>query len=327
MKRIFVLAVLVVAVMAFAVSAYASTNSTYATWDATAPNDNPATPHKGYALNTSKCAVCHAVHKGENADAGGELLLRSSVADACTYCHITTNIGGDRIYNGVEAAYFPGSDAVGEFGGGFSHNPYGATCVSCHAVHGANTIDGANPTKILKDWPTDGSFHAYSTFALAKWSDPANEAVNDAQITAWCTGCHKYYTEYYADGDASTGYVQRTEYIGGPTTYEWRMNQSHVMTTTKASYANPQSTVTSPTQVAWGTSEYCRSCHDAPNSAAVGGIIQNSFPHYTPGYYRFMTVAPEFGAASSTNNTGTVDGLCVKCHINSGATAGVGIDF
>jgi hypothetical protein len=42
-------------------------------------------PHGGYATNTNKCKVCHAVHRAE----GAYYLLRAdSEGDACDYCHI-----------------------------------------------------------------------------------------------------------------------------------------------------------------------------------------------------------------------------------------------
>ena len=58
MKKILILALVVVASLVFATSAFAGVTSTYSTWNPAYPNDNPATPHKGYAINTDKCAVC-----------------------------------------------------------------------------------------------------------------------------------------------------------------------------------------------------------------------------------------------------------------------------
>ena len=36
-----------------------------------------------------------------------------------------------------------------------------------------------------------------STAALEAWPDPSSVTTDDAQITAWCTGCHKYYVRSY----------------------------------------------------------------------------------------------------------------------------------
>ncbi len=101
--------------------------------------------HNGYTMTSTKCAVCHSVHEapvsGYTSDPASippagdnpEMLLRTSVADSCTYCHITTNLGGVIVYDGAEDNYV-------------SQNPFGhqiddAQCVDCHTVHGAGAID------------------------------------------------------------------------------------------------------------------------------------------------------------------------------------------
>jgi hypothetical protein len=325
MKRISVLTLLtLVAMLVFASAAFASAYSTYVTWDPAYPNNNPDTPHKGYAINTNKCAVCHAVHKGYP---GGEVLLRSTVSEACDYCHINSNIGGDRIYGG-NADNHNSDLSAGSMPGGFAHNN---ACTQCHSVHGANTMGGAKSSRILYDWAdADAPTRVpYSTYALMTWTDPANEADGDGQITAWCTGCHTYYTPYYADGSA-TGFIDNDERAVGP--QDDMAYQSHIMTTNASFsgvYDNPQTT--EPDPVAWAPSVYCVSCHDAPNNGSslgndpADGIYDNHFPHYTTDYYRFMDVATSTAVAGSTNTTGTIDGLCLKCHRD--ATDGVGITY
>jgi len=317
MKRIAILLLVTcVTVLALASAAYAGTTSGYATWDPAAPNDNPATPHKGYALNTNKCAVCHAVHKGTD---GGEVLLRSTVGDACDYCHILTNIGGDRLYNGTTDAKT--DVAVGEFGGGFNH---GNDCTNCHSVHGASTMAGAKSSRILYDWNVIAT-RDYSTYALEAWPDPSTVADGDEQVTAWCTGCHPYFTPYYADGSA-TGVYDGRDQIG---TDGWF--QSHVMTVTPvAGYGNTAATNTG-IDAAFAGSTVCVSCHDAPNDGTnignvpANGVYANHFPHYTRDYYRFMQVATSTVGAANMNTTGTIDGLCLKCHRD--ATDGAGITY
>ena len=52
-------------------------------------------PHSGYSTTTGKCKVCHAVHGAGSTDVTGttlnatEVLLRSTKANACEFCHLT----------------------------------------------------------------------------------------------------------------------------------------------------------------------------------------------------------------------------------------------
>ncbi len=325
MKKTIILALTVVAVLAFASAAYATTNSTYAAWSAASPNDNPATPHKGYTSATNKCAVCHAVHKAEPS---GQILLRSTAGDSCVYCHVDTVTGTGIltywIYNGSRTAYSTDT-TYAPFGGGVGHN---ISCGSCHAVHGARTIAGSRSAKILKDWDYAPYGRPNSTFSLAKWGSAANISAlgnqND-QVTAWCAGCHPYFVESYET--TISYYSSPTGTTASRTGNTLRQYKSHIMTDLAGGYGNTASNLAAGTNVSWGASVYCRSCHDAGVTDGGPGVVSSSFPHYTPNRYRFMGVAPDAGTAVSDNTTGTVDGLCLKCHVNSGATAGVGMTF
>ncbi len=286
----------------------------YTPWEPGSPSNSgsPATPHKGYATNTNKCAVCHAVHAAEPT---GTVLLPATAGDACVYCHVDTALGLRRIYGGLRAAYLADSPR-GAFGGGFAHDAGGTACADCHSVHGAGTLDGGNLTKILKDWAVwrsaPGAMDDYSTFALARWPSPDTEPGKYSQQTAWCTGCHKYFVESYETT------VQMT--AGGM----WVYAKSHVMTSAPGVYSNPAASVSAT--VAWAPSVHCRSCHDAGAVDTTGGIVPSSFPHYTPSAYRFATVADSAASASGQNATGTVDGLCLRCH-RDGSGDGVGSGF
>ena len=93
-------------------------------------------------------------------------------------------------------------------------------------------------------------------------------------------------------------------------------------------------------------SSACQSCHTAPAELIQGGYYVQSFPHYTPGYYKFMgaqnqaafdtpaTAAEYMEGREEFYNTRTTagvprpgkpaimnDGYCTKCHTT------VGVDY
>jgi hypothetical protein len=284
--------------------------STYSTWSSAGPNASVPTPHSGYSLTSEKCAVCHAVHY---ASQSGELLLRGTAKASCEYCHIYTTIGGIVLYGGDPIVYYGIHDDE-------SHNRTShSACTSCHSVHGAMTMAGANATKILWDWSASGR-SSYSTQVLEVWPDPANLSDDNAQITAFCTGCHATFTRSYAE----TLSIQQFDH---QVTYDWKplISKSHVMTDTAGGQTDPASSLPSGTPVAWANSNYCRSCHNAGNTDQGPGVHFDSFPHYTQGYLGFMTAGTSIESSGSGNLSSAADGLCLKCH--RAGTQGVGNSF
>lgn len=261
----------------FAVVAFADTTSGYL------PSGG-VSPHGDYDTTTKKCAVCHAVHKAEP---GGEALLRSTRADACTYCHISPGVSTKIVYEGV-AANYSSSDFTN------AHNNAGVTpvmCTSCHQVHAAanamtgnDYLDAAILTKgVAYDADSDGLLGAPATGTAETF---------DVALTKWCTKCHTYWPGSIPGVDMD----------------------SHVLGA--AGTADGSSSFTSST--------YCTSCHA---SNTVGGVVTtgSAFPHYTDGA-RFLTAA-ETSAGGTVNATYTTDsqydGVCLRCHRN-GAGSGIG---
>lgn len=294
-----VAALAIVLVFAFSATALADTTSGYITWSAAAPNNNPATPHKGYALTTTKCAVCHAAHK---ASATGEILLDGTAGNACVYCHITGSISTKKVYNSVATNYTTASD--------HAHNN---ACSECHSIHGANTImQPSLSASILKNG-------ASQTGIPATWNKTAGGADANGAMSAFCTQCHPYYTSSYAVA-GTTGDINGTV---GDTAHAGPYN-AHIMTNDYALYGpanggNSQASYNG--QVAFAGTPYCISCHDAGDGTAA-----NNFPHYTTGA-RFMKSATVTGGTASAAVNATEDGVCLKCHVNSSNTAGVGITY
>lgn len=318
-KFSFVVLVVAILVLGLASMAYADVRSTYAQWTSGLFNTGSlSTPHRDFRLTTVKCAVCHAVHK---ADIAGELLLKDTVSNACSYCHIQTSTGGIVLYGGVSANYGTQSQ--------YAHNQAApSTCNDCHSVHGANTVTNtANPAlsgKILRNEYNEPSYRAYQINYEASFDVTTSAGRYDA-TSVWCTKCHKYYTGTYdstvtwnPNFDAATAQVK-----------------SHIMTSALTTYSSPHRGAAAPTQVAYRSSQNCRLCHDAGNVDEAAGVTLNSFPHYTVNAASFLTAATNSVSATvpagagytsaGGGNVGPADGVCLKCHASG--TAGVGMNF
>jgi len=326
--------------------------NTYVSWNPGSPNGSLG-PHTGYITTSQKCAVCHSVHTApetgdtaNGADSSGQqtqLLLATSVANACSYCHITTSIGGVQLYGGNVNYYLSNS---------WGHGPF-AGCSGCHSVHGANTFQGYNQAKILRyrgpsrpiqpEIVADGVgrnaavFPIYPSTASAL-NDGSSVGGKYYQQMAFCSQCHRNYS------DSADATITNGPGFFGPAAYKTHsmVQASPSFSATNAGPAidaagassGPRTangaTVTG-IQVAYVNSNTCRNCHDA-GGVDQTGVTFESFPHYTAGYSDFVILgsSPNTTDAPQAPGTGVlegVDGMCLKCHINTGATSGVGITF
>ena len=270
---------------ALATPAFAAVgNSQYTLWSdvATMPGQG-SSPHGGYSTSTTKCSVCHAVHAATAGDS--QMLLPSSVADACNYCHVGGAGGYVQVYNGDPKNY-AGTDLPN------AHNSYevlginqGVLCSQCHQVHAADSAMTANAyltTKLLRGGKTYNAFaRNYDPAAGA----PKSTDDSSTALTKWCAGCHFQVanTSMYA-----VGYDQ----------------QSHIMTTATATYGNPGASYSG--QVAFKNSTYCASCHSS-------GYTTAAWPHYTSGV-RFLDAAEGATATASGAVRSNQDGVCLRCH-------------
>jgi hypothetical protein len=329
MKRIGLCVVGAVLLIALTASvAYANTTSAYAGWTdplVVAAQNGIATPHKGFTTTTIKCAVCHAVHKG---DAGGEALLPGTMITACEYCHISNFIGNIKIYAGNPTNY----SSVADLNTAHSGN-YNASCTACHSVHGGNTITtpgiASVTAKILRN--NAGSGLQGTDVALThqqvlpnatpvtSWTDFANTSNRDGVISAFCTQCHPYFQGAY------NGEIQLAD---------TNVYQSHVMKANTNAYGNTSAAAAvAGDKVADADSTYCRSCHMAGEANVSGTLPVNTyqsnsnFPHYTPNRPRFLVSAAYSGAAPEDFTVSRIDGVCLNCHrwdAGSGVITGAG---
>ena len=340
-KTLLVVSLAIVLMLAFTASAFALSPA-YTDWTAAGVNAaSQPTPHKDYQLTTEKCAVCHSVHaagwfKGSDITTatvgdfdvvnkkGSELLLRGAVSDACSYCHISTSIGGVQIYNGDVTNWTTTS-------AGYGHSSH-AACTGCHSVHGAATINGDVSPKILKSGAAgvvvDGRPYQ-AEFVTAKGATDNTVGNRNLQITGFCTKCHAAYSGSSEQTVTMGGYFTDANgtYVGGTKTIH-----NHPLVAAGANFlaANHRGASNVNVPVAFVDATACRSCHAAglDGSTTNLGIQASDFPHVTPGNGSFLTAATDSGAAIQGVDAAATgsDGVCLRCH-KSSTGAGVGSTF
>jgi predicted CXXCH cytochrome family protein len=315
--------------LAVASIAYASTESTYAAWDPSGANAGTLpTPHRDYTTTTTKCAVCHAVHK---APAGGELLLRTTVDQACVYCHIENDIGGV-IYDGNTDNYTIENDH-----GHKNTATGGVTCVDCHAVHGANTFGGAKATEILKVWNIQQTLVAYMAAentaavvnAVTGDSWPGEWETSQVQDAAFCTQCHPYFSQK-SETTVTASVVQSdgSRLISTFKTHPLKKPGGENGNAYYQGFVAQGQSIPETTTIAVYSARGCNwNCH----WSKAGG-----YPHYNSATSRFL-VGGEWDNAQSTVEDPSEDGACLWCHryadrtgdplIVPEGTGGVGISY
>lgn len=263
------------------------------------------TPHSGYASTSTKCKVCHAAH---DAAAGGQVLLSSTVANACNYCHITTATSSKHPYGDTEANY-TSDTAWNHSGVGYASiantdakasfvNQETSTCNDCHSVHGANAITIGTTTIAKKDPGVAGGPTA-------------------TDENTFCANCHR--SNHYS-----------TSYNGAaPANY---FGLSHIQGAANPSYGNTSATYTG--RVAGTASTGCSNCHKVGDGTdrdvGTAPYIRN-FPHRTQldattGALEFLDTT-YFGTAwNAVTSTNKLDKVCLNCHYD-GVTFGVGYTF
>ncbi len=328
-----ILALTAAALLVFALAAtpaFATTESGYVTWTVDPPNDNPPTPHSGYATTTTKCGVCHSVHQ---APAAGELLLPAAAADACTYCHITTDIGVTVIYGGVVGNYTTEDN--------HGHQSPAVTCSSCHAVHGANTFKGDAQVKILKAWNIQETLvqdlASGDTTAIIDGVGPLDPALNDGYSwpgmwdtqdvvdAAFCTQCHPYYTD--ASENPVTGDVIQSDGSFETTTFAThplKVPGGEEGNDFYAGFVAEGSTLSTTSAVAVYSTRGCYwNCHGRSGRDSGGGVQVSSYPHYDPNTARFLQAGADRDQDVANSSS---DANCLMCHVWSDGQGGTGPD-
>ena len=351
-----------------------------------------ATPHKGYTQTTAKCGVCHSVHRAPtlgtsstsapttssryslsgyttNPTVDTQLLLKSTAATACQFCHISS--GYHLMYGGdATMAWVTSTDPEYSWNEFYGH---ASNCVQCHAVHGAYTLPGS---KILKYQGVKAS----STFQLQVQPEVYNNSplwaskqdmidgvlkpaaiadgvtLGDAAVTAHCSICHANYSpdnNTMINNDLTNVQLFQTAawasangsvapWVPGVSAGTWSNTfsmkyKNHPMKNADAIFSSPGATGNATDGSVSITDSYnCQSCHNAPSDQLDGMYFVQMFPHYTPGYYKFMAAQDQSAfdtpATVAEVNLGRIpffetgikgpavmnDGYCVKCHTTVG---------
>jgi len=340
---------------------------TYQDWSTTTTgNAGSNSPHGDFTTTTVKCVVCHSVHyaapsggpigTGQTADT----LLRMRADQGCVYCHATTGqaVNGTPVYNGLGNALLASGATGGSTNTG---HMIGTNCNECHAtVHGANadhsvaSLDGY----LLKNIPQTsvtslhlattnmiGAVNAVDQLAVAQgfasgaalagtpaaYASTNSATLREQAVGVFCAECH--------NGSYDNGTAGASDNISGSGTVAYSGHRIAAAATTNWNADHSKSSSTASGTIAWAAAQNCKSCHDS-----VDIFGNTAFPHAwgqdstgSPTKMWLLSAADagsaktSIGAAASNNyKTSPVqltDGVCLKCHVAPGGTAGVGITF
>lgn len=336
-------------------------DSNYLSWGYAKTIDagNVGSPHGNYATTTNKCAVCHAVHR---ADAAGTVLTPIDLTSltytkGCAFCHAAGGSGFSvkTAVMGTDGTISPHTDCnrchiASPHGAGASAyavlsarliNTNGDDQIAADIVSGANgmgTVDmtnaGSAQALTLGTGYLCDNCHFHGSDASEELAFPVNTVNGVPSVGTAGTDVNAETTGHRVFAAASTNWNQPSN--GG---------QAFNAYFTGGGAAGATS------QVAFDGAQGCDTCHDAKdangNNAFPHGYVNAAGAYATKGQAGgslvWLTTAGQAGVArtvlgtpaggtasanqNAVNNLLSEDGLCLKCHVNNGATAGVGINF
>jgi hypothetical protein len=319
-------------------------------------------PHGNYTTTTVKCVVCHSVHyaapggapvgSGQTADT----LLRVKASDACAYCHATAGqaVNGTPVYDGLGG----GNLGPTQTGGAFNTGHYtGTDCNCCHSnVHGAdadhsvasldgylllqlpvsnvqntgfNSTDMIDAITAIDHNAVNQGFAPGAALAgtIGDYQNTNSSTLKEQAVGIFCAECH--------NGAYATGAAGAATNVRGSGSVAYSGHRIAAAATTNWNADGSKSSGSYSGTVAWAAANNCKSCHDATDT--FGNV---AFPHAWGGTKMWLMSAADAGAAKTALPYGTAansafdagrpqlsDGVCLKCHVASGGTAGVGITF
>jgi hypothetical protein len=312
------------------------------------------------------CHAVHYAAPGGAPIAGGafnnglqtaDTLLRVKASDACVFCHATTGqaVNGRPVYDGLGTAIL----APGATGGATNTGHItGTNCSYCHTnVHGAGadhtvaSLDGyllklmtatdvqgtgATTTNMIEaitaidNNAVNQGFQPGAALAgtIGTYATVSNPTLREQAVGVFCAECHNGAYATAAAG-ASTNVQNAAAFQG------FSGHRIAASATTTWNVDGSKSSGLFSGTVAWAAAANCKSCHDANDTFG-----NKAFPHSWGGTKMWLTSAANAGAAASNLPYGTApgsaynvnrpqlsDGVCLKCHVASGGTDGVGITY
>ncbi|HSK47178.1 MAG TPA: hypothetical protein VLA05_04135 [Coriobacteriia bacterium] len=270
-------------------------------------NGNPGNFHTtaafdgGYGHHEA-CEGCHAVH-------GANTFKGALASKAIKYTQDQFTDAPNR--NSVNQS-IPGNLANSTY-----HNPITGEDV---VVGIQDEIYTEGPASPFVDPLNKAQFATLADVIEGNAAGTKNDAVGadmkDLQVGAHCTTCHQTYAAdsfqvVNPDQDVmlfggTYGSNVRPLPAGGVPGYvevpgqpyqsgTWK-TKGHPVIKATADFEAEGSTLEAGTTVAYSDANTCRKCHDAGTNDAPAGVVFSSWPHVTPGYYRFMGAGPSADA-------------------------------
>jgi len=327
----------------------------------TSPHGNYATT----TVKCVVCHSVHYAAPGNAPVSGGDsnngaqvadTLLRMRADQACVYCHATSGmaVNGMPVYDG--SAPGPSTAANGHV--------TGSNCSFCHTtVHGVGQDNSvlALAGYLLRTMPSNAAVGAYGTTenmitavdavnsnAMAQgfadgqalgaptstYASVSNDTLRQSAVGIFCAECHAGSYAQVAAG-ASTN-VQDYDLNNSP--YSGHriaaVDQTGTWNDPLSAVGQVSSATTTETTVAWLPAINCASCHAAEDIFGNTG-----FPHSWGGSKMWLLSGAD---ASEANKIAPFanpslgpdpldlqlqDGVCLRCHVESGSGAGVGITY
>lgn len=314
-----------------------------------------STSWNSFYSHTTSCSSCHSVHGAGTMKANGNVGYAILKYKGIKNVHKTDQglqpnlLTGPLFTDGIADYTANGVEAFANLNTAEGISPRKALntalCTNCHANYSpkAETIMDGTQTANATNVATNPNIMA-SLFGATNWTT-YNPATGEYTV---------------ADGNEKT-YVPINTGVYGQQGNGWLFTyKNHPMVAPQANYQTAaQSLPTTPAikagtakgfAVADADSYYCQSCHNSPsrneNGSLSAGMLdgQNviqSYPHYTPGYYKFMVPAAGdaadyavvttlaelregqdafFTAAVAGGKTPATmsDTYCLKCHSDVG---------
>jgi hypothetical protein len=343
-----------------------NTGTGYGTNGTVAGDNSPHGNYATTTVKCVVCHAVHYAAPGGAPIAGGafnnglqtaDTLLRVKASDACVFCHATTGqaVNGRPVYDGLgDAILAPGATGGNTTTGHIT----GTNCSYCHTnVHGAGadhtvaSLDGyllklmtatdvqgtgATTTNMIEaitaidNNAVNQGFQPGAALAgtIGTYATVSNSTLREQAVGVFCAECHNGAYATAAAG-ASTNVQNAAAFQG------FSGHRIAASATTTWNVDGSKSSGLFSGTVAWAAAANCKSCHDANDTFG-----NKAFPHSWGGTKMWLTSAANAGAAASNLPYGTApgsaynvnrpqlsDGVCLKCHVASGGTDGVGITY